>query len=566
MGGAVLKAAFTHRVDRYAQDVGAGRIVAGPLVRLACQRHLADRRAAATKKGHPSRIAFDEAAADHAIAFFETVLRLPDTLDEDGEPIAFALTPANTFIVGSIFGWKWRDGYRRFREAYVEMGKGNAKTPLAAGIGLYGLVMDGEQAAEIYSAATGMEQAKICWIDAQRMVEASPELKAIIYQSQNNLAYEPTMSFFRPVSAEKRGKSGPRPHMGLIDELHEAADGVIVNKIRAGAKRRKQPLFLEITNAGFDRTSICWQHHEHSRKILEGIVEDERWFSYVCSLDESDDPLTDESCWVKANPNLGVVIQREYLARQVANAKNIPAETNTVLRLNFCVWTQAHSAFFERAKWDACQVFRESELLGCPCFGGLDLGQSDDFTAWARHWLLPDGRVAVKMRYWIPRAAITKYPERPYAQWERAGVLTITEGDTTDLDQVEADVLADCRASGVREVAYDKRFAAQLALHLQGAGVTMADTPQGFFLNEAIRSVSARVVNGTYCHNGDPILGWMADNVVVVTGRQGELRIDKQRSKEKIDGISASTMAESRMIVSPSESRYLMHGVRTLGE
>lgn len=508
---------------------------------------------------------FNVDAADHAIAFFETVLRLPDTLDADGEPIPFALTPANTFIVGSLFGWRTRDGWRRFREAYVEMGKGNAKTPLAAGIGLYGLVMDGEQAAEIYSAATGMEQAKICWIDAQRMVDASPELKAIIYQSQNNLAYEPTLSFFRPVSNEKRGKSGPRPHMALIDELHEAADGVIVNKLRAGAKRRKQPLFLEITNSGFDRTSICWQHHEHSRKIVEGIVEDDRWFAYVCALDEGDDPLTDPSCHIKANPNLGVVIQQPYLDRQVANAKNIPAETNTVLRLNFCVWTQAHSAFFERVRWDGCQTFRASELIGRPCWGGLDLGQSDDFSAFARIWDLDDGRVAVKMRYWLPRAALLKYPERPYAQWEASGLLTVTDGDTTDLDLIESAVLADCQASSVREVAYDKRFAQQLALHLEGAGVVMVDTPQGFQLNEAIRATSADVVRGALCHGGDPILGWMADNVVVIVGRNGELRIDKQRSKEKIDGIAAVVMAKSRAIVTASDgSIYDTRGVLSL--
>jgi phage terminase large subunit-like protein len=553
---------FAHRVDRYAVDVGAGRIVAGPMVRLACSRHLQDRSRAASGA---IAFVFDEAAADHAIAFFETVLRLPDTLDDNGDPIPFLLTPANTFIVGSLFGWKTADGWRRYREAYIEMGKGNAKTPLAAGIGLYGLTMDGEQAAEIYSAATGMEQAKLCWIDAQRMVDASPELAAIIHQSQNNLAYEPTMSFFRPVSSEKRGKSGPRPHMALIDELHEAADGVIVNKLRAGAKRRKQPLFVEITNSGFDRTSICWQHHEHSRKILEGLVDDTRWFGYVCGLDEGDDPLTDRRCHAKANPNLGVVIQQEYLDRQVANAKNIPAETNTVLRLNFCVWTQAHAAFFDRGKWDGCKVASESELLGAPCYGGLDLGQSDDFTAWVRIWLLDDGRIGVRCRFWVPRAALLKYPERPYEQWEKAGLLTVTDGDTTDMDLVEQTVADDCRSSGVLELSYDKRFAAQLALHLTGAGILCIDTPQGFYLNEAIRKLHEWVVTGLLCHNGNAILGWMADNAVVIVGRNQELRIDKMRAKEKIDGIAALAMAASRAILrSIDESVYLTRGVMSL--
>jgi len=542
---------LAHRVDVYAERVESRDIVAGPLVRLACRRHLEDRKLARAKAGHPRGFWFSEPAADHIIQFFETILRLPDTLDHDGEPIPFLLTPANAFIVGSIFGWKIAPalgGWRRYREAYIEMGKGNAKTPLAAGIGLYGLTMDGEQAAEIYSAATGMDQAKLCWIDADRMVQASPELDAIIHRSQNNLAYIEAMSFFRPVSNEKRGKSGPRPHMALIDELHEHADAVITNKLRAGAKRRKQPLFFEITNSGFDRTSLCWQHHEHSRKVLQGIVEDDRWFPYVCALDEGDDPLVDKTCHPKANPNLGIVIQQPYLDRQVANAKNIAAETNTVLRLNFCVWTQAHSAFFDRVKWDACQVASDAELEGQPCYGALDLGQADDFTAWVRIWMLADDRVGVRCRFWVPRSALTQYPERPYDQWERAGILTVTEGDTTDLDLVEQTVIDDCRDSGVLQVAYDKRFAQQLALHIEGAGITCVDTPQGFWLNEAIRKVAAWVVRGELCHGDNEILGWMADNAVIVTGRQGDYRIDKQRAKEKIDGIAALVMAASRTI------------------
>ncbi len=557
----MARAALVHRVDQYAERVVDREIIAGPLVRLACTRHLADRRQSLTKAGHPRGFWFDADAANHIIEFFETVLRLADTLNEDGDPIPFLLTPANTFIVGSIFGWKLSTaagGWRRYREAYIEMGKGNAKTPLFSGIGLYGLVMDSEQAAEIYSAATGMEQAKILWLDAQRMVDASPELSAIVFQTQNNLAYEPTMSFFRPVSKEKRGKSGPRPHMALMDEMHEYADGVIVNTLRAGAKRRKQPLFGAITNSGFDRTSICWQHHEHARKVNEGIVEDDRFFGYVCGLDADDDPLVDKSCHIKANPNLGVVIQQPYLDRQVENAKNLPAETNTVLRLNFCVWTQAHSAFFQRDKWDACQVASDAELVGCPCFGGLDLGQTDDFSAWIKLYMLADGRVAVRCKFWLPRAALAKFPERPYQHWERAGLLSVTDGDCTDLDRVEDEVRADCLASNVRELAFDKRFAQQLALHLMGAGITMIDCPQGFQLNESIRKVSEWVSTGKLCHNGNQILSWMADNTVVRVGRQGELRIDKQTAKEKVDGVVALVMAASRAIVQTPGPEYQM--------
>ena len=183
---------ITHRVDQYAADVVAGRVVAGPLVRLACQRHQRDR---AAETDPAALYAFSAPAADHIIQFFEEVLRLPDTLGPDGEPVPFLLTPANTFIVGSLFGWRKRaDGYRRFREAYIEMGKGNGKTPVLAGIGLYGLMMDGEPAAEIYSAATSREQARIMWTDAKRMVEVS-ELASQIEATVGNLLHGASFSF-----------------------------------------------------------------------------------------------------------------------------------------------------------------------------------------------------------------------------------------------------------------------------------------------------------------------------------------------------------------------------------
>jgi phage terminase large subunit-like protein len=556
---------FTHRVDQYAADVDSGRIVAGPLVRLACARHLRDRHAAAKKSGHSLGLFFHEAAATHIIEFFEGVLRLPDTLDDNGDPVPFLLTPANTFIVGSIFGWKMPDGYRRIREAYVEEGKGNAKTPLGAGIGLYGMVMDGEMAAEIYSVATGIEQSRICWRDADRMVEASPDLRDLIYRGRDNLAYAATYSWFRPLTKEKRGKSGPRPHIVIFDEEHEYADAVIVNKMRAGMKRRRQPLSLGITNSGFDRTSICWQHHEHARKMLEGVVDDQRFFAFVCGLDgertvngvdvPADDPLTDESCWIKANPNLGIIIHPDYLRRQVENAKNIPSETNTVLRLNFCVWTHQHTPAWNMTKWHECGrrlSFTAEDLIGAPCYGGLDLGQTDDFAAWCRLWDL--GRcIAIKMRFWLPQSALEQYPDRPYDEWQRAGLLEITEGDTTDLDQIEDAVLEDSRTDGVLEIAYDKRFANQLALHLQGAGITMVDTPQGYALNESIKSVSKLIADIELAHGNNLIMTWMMDNTVLRTGRYKQVRLDKDAAREKIDGPSALVMANARRIAQPPD-------------
>jgi phage terminase large subunit-like protein len=531
-----------HRVHQYARDVLTGKILVGPLVRLACERHERDLKEA-VKKG----FRFDIDAADHALNFIEKWVRLPDTSDEEGHAKPFHLEPWQVFIVGSLFGWKWTDsGYRRFRNAFIEIGKGNGKTPLLAAIGLYGLMMDGQKAPEIYAAAADRDQAMIMFRDAVRMVDASPEIAKRIRKTGiehvTNLAYG--LGFFRPFSREQSSKSGTRPHMGLIDEVHEHPNADIVNKIRAGAKGNMDAMFPEITNSGFDRTSLCWQHHEHSRRIVEQTVEDERWFSYVCVLDEDDEPLTDESCWLKVNPNLGVSIQKEYLRDQVSAAKHIPAETNTVLRLNFCVWTQQQTRAIDMVKWRGCRpVPNASELIGKRCYGALDLGLSDDFSAWIRLWDLEDGRIALRVKFWLPQLALEKYPHRPYQVWQRDGLLEITEGDTTDYDRIEAAVLADCQSDGVQQVAYDKRFAEQLAQHLLGQGVTMIDMPQGFQLNEAIRRKGELIASGNLCHGDHAILNWMADNYVVRHGIKGDVRPDKEKAAEKIDGQVALDMA-----------------------
>jgi phage terminase large subunit-like protein len=556
----------SHRVDAYATAVVAGEILAGPLVRLACERHQRNR-------ADQTVYRFDAARADHAIDFFETVLKLPDMLDDDGYPLPFLLQPWQAFIIGSLFGWVDARGYRRFREAYIEIGKGNGKTPLCAGIGLYGLVMDGERAAEVYAAAADQDQAQILFRDATRIAQASPDLWAILKPSGGDhiwqLEHKPSLSFFKTFSRESGAKSGTRPHIALLDELHEHGTPQISIKVRAGAKRRKQPLFVEITNSGFDRASICWQHHEHSRKVVEQTVGDEQWFAYVCALDEGDEPLKDRACWPKVNPNLGVSIFDEYLERQVANATNIQAETNTVLRLNFCVWTQANFRAIDMALWRACQPMpADDELVGEPCFGGLDLGQSDDFSAWIRIWCLEDGRVAVKCRFWLPESALEQRPDRPYDAWKRQGMLTVTSGNTTDYDLIEATVREDCHADGVREVAYDKRFAEQLAQHLLGAGIVMVDQPQGFQLNEGITRKSELIATGELCHGNDEILAWMASNYVLRAGRMGDARPDKDKAPDKIDGQVALDMALSRWVRQPliPESVYLTRGVRTLGQ
>jgi phage terminase large subunit-like protein len=534
---------FTHRVDRYAEEVRDGGVLAGKLVKLACERHFRDRERA--EGGGWYR--FSEEHADQILDFFEGVLRLPDVVDEFGDPQPFRLdvgTKFWAFVLGSGFGWVDARGLRRFREWYIEAGKGTGKTPILAGVGLYGLTMDGERAAEIYAAASDQDQASIMFRDGVRIAQASPDLDGELEYDGGahiwQIRHPASLSFFRTFSRESGQKSGTRPHMGLMDELHEQPSPETSVKVRAGAKRRLQPIFAEITNSGYDRTSICWQRHEHSRRVLEQVVDDEQLLAYVCGLDEGDDPLTDESCWPKTNPYIGVSVSEDYLRRQVANAKSIPAETNNVLRLNFCVWTQQHTRGIPMDQWRACQpIPDESALVGLDCFGCLDLGETDDFTAWGRVWVLDDGGVAVKMRYFVPQSALERYPNRPYAQWKRAGLLTVTPGEVTDYGIVRETILQDVADTGLLSIGYDTKTARETAQILMGAGVDMVPIPQGFALNESIRKLTSLVSLGQVRHGDDPILSWMADNSVFRDGPGGTKRLDKAAAAEKIDGIAA---------------------------
>ncbi len=550
-------------VTAYAEAVVAGTAVAGRLVREACQRHLTDLQSLRAKG-----LDWRPEEAGRVIEFFAEVLHLPDETSENGS-VPFVLQPFQQFIAGSLFGWYTSAGYRRFRTAYIETGKGSGKTPFGAGIMLYLLVADGETGSQIFAAAVGKDQAKLAFTDAENMVDASPYLLDLIDRKVNNLAVLGTGCFFRPVSSEKRGLDGKRVHGALIDELHEHPTAIVVNKMRAGTKGRLNALILEITNSGYDRTSVCWNHHIYSRQVLDGTIADDAWFAFVCGLDPCqacfdagkwfptddcaacDDWRTEGPHWLKANPNLGVSLPWQYLRDRVHQAKGMPSDVSDVLRFNFCVWTQGASRAIDMGRWAACQALPDaSELIGAPCYGGLDMGESDDFTAWVRLWTLDDGRVAVKARFWVPEVALERFPDRPYTEWKRSGLLTVTEGDITDYEAVRKTIMADCKADGVKAIAYDPRSATETSIVLQGAGIQMVNTTQGFALHEAIKRTLELIVSGELCHGDNKILSWMASNMVVLTGgSKGEKRIAKERSPEKIDGMAALVTAIDWAIV-----------------
>jgi phage terminase large subunit-like protein len=576
------------RTSQYAEDVVAGRIVAGPHVRNACRRHLLD-----LERGHERGLWFDVEAAADRFAFFEEVLRLSEGQFE-GKP--FELHESQAFIVGSLFGWKRDDGTRRFRRAYIEQGKGNGKSPLAGGIGLMGLCADGEAGAQVYAAAAKREQAGILFADAVKMVKQSPALKKRLQFSggegrEFNIAHHPSGSFFRPVSRDtgKTG-SGPRPYFVLADEVHELPDRAILETLERGFKFRRQPLLLMITNSGSDRNSVAREEHEHAVKVAAGHTEavndptfvgepiDDATFSFVCSLDAGDDPLTDPSCWAKANPLLGVTITEDYLAGVVAQGRAIPGKLNGILRLHFCVWTDAETAWMTREALEPrLSDFDIAEHHGKDVHLGLDLSQNRDITAVGavvQTGVTKEGKPTFDawVEAWTPGDTIAARELRdkiPYRVWRDQGHIHAPPGENINYRHVAQTLVEYQRDFRVKLAAYDRyayrRFeeeAAALGLvlefieHPQGgtkkgkpnaamieAAKAAKKEPEGLWFPGSLRAFEDAILEGRIRLKRNPVLVSAMMSAVTEQDKWDNRWLSKQRSINKIDAAVALTMA-----------------------
>jgi phage terminase large subunit-like protein len=540
---------LTDPCTQYAQDVEAGRIVAGPHVRDACKRHLDD-----LVTGAERGLFFDTEAADRFYRFCSGILRLSEG-QFDGTP--FELEPSQKFICGSLFGWKLaKTGKRRFRRAYIEQGKGNGKSPMVGAIGLYGLVADGEAGAQVYAAGATKEQAGILFRDAVGMVDKAQSLDKIIRRSggpgrEYNLAHLKSGSFFRPVSREtKKTGSGPRPHFALCDEVHEHPDGGVIEILERGFKFREQPLLVMITNSGSDRQSICWQERKHAVKVAAQDTLDDTTFSYVCALDDDDDPFNDPSCWIKANPLLGVTITEDYLAMQVKQAKDIAAKANGIRRLHFCQWTDAESAWISRAMWTSVEdhTLNLDDFAGEVCYAGLDLSAKTDLTAKALVFadgFADDGKpkFAAFVHGYTPADTLKARAERdgaPYDLWVDAGFLTATPGKKTRLDYIAQDLLDDADRFELDFVAYDNFLIADFEAVLDDMGATlpMLDHPQGW--NKRKRTTP----------EGDEIELWMPGSVDEL-----ETLIMEGRIRVHINPALQTAVASATFDTSPADLR-----------
>jgi phage terminase large subunit-like protein len=464
------------------------------------------------------------------------------------------LLPWQRAVVRRLFGTLQRDGRRQYRRAYIEVPRKNGKTSWVAGLGLYLLLADGEEGAEIYSAATDREQAGIMFELARAMVEANPDLKSQVAMYRRELVVPSTGSRYRVLSADVPTKHGLNAHGILFDELHAQPSRELWEVLTTATGARRQPLTIAITTAGYDRTSVCWEQHDYAVKVRDGVLTDPTFLPVIYGAGSADD-WTAPATWARANPSLGITVKRDYLEAECRRAQELPGYQNTFKRLHLNLWTEQADRWLDVATWDrgAEPLPDDAVLHDRPCWGGLDLASTHDLTALVLLWPRDEGGYWVRPWFWLPAEGLAERARKdrvPYPVWREAGYLRVTEGNVTDYDVIRDDIRELAERYQIREIAFDRWNATQLVTQLESDGALMVAMGQGFgSLAAPTRELERLVLEGTLQHGGTPVLRWMVANAAVEQDHAGNRKPSKRKSRERIDGVVALIMALGRAMV-----------------
>ncbi len=551
----------------YIDDVLSGKQAACKWTKLAVKRHTGDLKHQKTKK---FPYYFDEDAAIHIIDFIQ---ELKHSKGEWAGSLLL-LEPFQQFELWVLFGWKRMDKTRRFRFAYTEMARKNGKTTKAAGIGNYCFIMDEEPGAECYTAATKRDQAKLSHAESLRQIKSCPELREMVKIYANSMTIAEEAAKYVPLGADSKTEDGSNPHFALIDEYHAHPDDSMVNVLKSGMGSRRQPMMYIITTAGFERMSACYLERERAERILEGSIEDESYFAIIYTLDEKDD-WTDERVWIKANPNIDVSVNREYLRNQVKEALDSPQKQNNVKTKNFNIWTQAETRWLLYEAWEACGFpVDEKALEGRACYAGLDLSSTQDLTAWVL--CFPPKEEGEKYqflyRFFLPSEGIVQKEQKdkiPYKLWADQGLLYLTDGDAVDYDYVEDQIREDAKTYNIKQIGYDPWHSQELTNHLIQEGFEMVIFRQNYSgMSAGTDTFEKKVLAKELAHGGNPIMVWMISCTEVKSDRQGNIapmKPKREKSGKRIDGVVASIMALDRAVLDEKKpSVYGTRGLRTL--
>lgn len=496
---------------------------------------------------------YDKAYADHAVSFIECLTHTKGTWSGK----AFELIDWQEQIIRDLFGILKVDGYRQFNTAYIEIPKKMGKSELAAAVALLLTCADGEERAEVYGCAADRQQASIVFDVAADMVSMCPALakRVQIQKSLKRLIYKPTGSFYQVLSAEAYSKHGFNIHGVVFDELHIQPNRKLFDVMTKGSgDARTQPLFFLITTAGNDTNSICWEIHQKAKDVIEGRKIDDTFYPVIYGADEKDD-WTDQKVWKKANPSLGITVSLDKVKAACESAKQNPGEENSFRQLRLNQWVKQSVRWMPMDKWDKCNFEVNSVLLkGRVCYGGLDLSSTSDITAFVLVFP-PDeenDKYAIMPFFWLPDETLELRVKRdhvPYDVWQRQGFIQTTEGNVVHYGFIESFIEELGKKYNIREIAYDRWGAVQMVQNLEGLGFTVVPFGQGYKdMSPPTKELMRLTLDEQIAHGGHPVLRWMMDNIYIRTDPAGNIKPDKEKSTEKIDGAVATVMALDRAI------------------
>lgn len=550
-----VRSDHVQKAEQYIDDVLSGKIPACSYVRAAVQRQRND---LVRLKDHPIYEWVPDAGA-RVCRFIELLPHIKGPKANAGE--RFVLEPWQCFILTTVFGWRRKDtGGRRFKRAYTEVPRGNGKSALSSGIGLYCMSSDGEQGADVFSAATTRDQSKVVWEAAKVMMQKRPDFanKLGVETSAYSIFQVRSHSKFQALSREANNQDGLNVHCAIIDELHAHKTRETYDVIETASAKRTSSLIWVITTAGSDTAGICYEVRTYIKKILEGL-EDDSQFGIIYTIDEGDD-WTNPAIWQKANPNWNVSVMPDAFAALAFKAMQTPSAQNNFKTKHLDVWVNADNAAFDMAAWDRCADvnLKPEDFAGQECIIGLDLASKIDIAAKAR---LFSKFIEGKRHYWLfvdsylPETALSDGRNSQYHGWELEGWLQTTPGDVLDYNTVKEAISADSRDFKLREVAFDPWQATQLSQELGAEGLTMVEmrpTVQNF--SAPMKELDALMREGRLHHDGNPVMRWMVSNTVGHFDAKDNIYPRKERPENKIDGVVATLMALGRAMVGVPEA------------
>lgn len=546
------QAPFTHKAIEYADGCDSGAIVACDMTKKAARRFLEDLDRA------DFQYHLNVAEAEKVCQFIEQLPHIKGEWAKRGETIT--LEPWQCFGLVNIFGWRDDENLRRFKSAYEEVARKNAKSTKAAGVGLHMLLNDGEEGAEVYSAATTRDQAKITFDTARQMAMRSEFLPCEVRAHQ--LFDIDTASLFKALHAQGETLDGYNISCAINDEVHAWTKRSVYDVLETATGSRAQPLMYNITTAGDNTNGVCWDLRTYLIQILNGAVEDDRFFGVIYTLDKDDDWMN-RNVWPKANPNLDVSVYPMDLESQAKKASEIVSAQNAFLTKRMNVWTNSAIAWMNMRQWQDCidPTLKLEDFEGEDCWAGLDLASKIDINSNAQVFsrqISGQQHLYVFMRHWLPQTAIDEEPTGMYDGWQRSGHIRATSGNIIDVDQIEHDLMSEVVAPyRLCELAVDPMHnSTQISVHMAQQGVQTVDVrPTVVNFSEAMKWLEAFVKDGRL-HTNCPVLTWMISNVEVKVDYKDNIYPRKagNQPNRKIDGVIALLMAINRCMA--GESTY----------